>query len=117
MIEKYYTKEQLAQLEERRRALGDDAIKAVEREWTELFAKVKAAMDAGTPVDAPEVQALARRSQELIAMFTGGDPGIAASLTRMYTENPADKIHPGFDPALFAYIQRAVASLSPSGAS
>ncbi|KAB2897508.1 MAG: MerR family transcriptional regulator [Kofleriaceae bacterium] len=107
MIETYYTKEQLAQLEERRKALGDDTIAAVEREWTELFAKARAAMDAGTPPDAPEVQALARRSQELVAMFTGGDPGIAASLGRMYRENPADKIHPGFDPAVFAYLRQA----------
>ena len=112
MVEKYYTKDQLSQLEQRRQALGDDAIKAVEQEWMDLFAKVKAHMDAGTSPDAPEVQALARRSQELIRMFTGGDPGIEQSLSRMYTENPVDKIHPGFDPAIFEYMQRAVASLA-----
>jgi hypothetical protein len=44
-------------------------------------------------------------------MFTGGDPGIASSLSRLYAENPADKIHPGFDPAIFAYLARARASL------
>ena len=112
MVEKYYTPEQLAQLEARRQAFGDDAIKAVEAEWTALFAAVKTHMENGTPPDAPEVQALAQRSQELIRMFTGGDPGIEASLARMYTENPVDKIHPGFDPAIFAYLQRAVASLA-----
>jgi MerR family transcriptional regulator, thiopeptide resistance regulator len=111
MIEKYYTKEQLTQLEERRQQMGDAAIKAVETEWMELFAKVKRAMDAGTPPDAPEVQSLSRRSQELIRMFTGGDPGIEHSLSRMYTENPVDKIHPGFDPAIFEYMQRSLASL------
>jgi DNA-binding transcriptional MerR regulator len=112
MIEKYYTKEQLSQLELRRQALGDAAIKAVETEWNELFAKVKVCIHAGTPPDAPEAQALARRSQELIRMFTGGDPGIEASLARMYTENPVDKIHPGFDPAIFEYIQRSLATLA-----
>ena len=112
MIEKYYTKEQLAQLETRRQAMGDDAIKAVEQEWTDLFAQVKAELDKGTPPDAPGVQALARRSSELIRLFTGGDPGIESSLSRMYTENPVDKIHPGFDPAIFAYLQKALASLA-----
>lgn len=30
----------------------------------------------------------------------------------MYTENPVDKVHPGFDPAIFDYIQKALASLN-----
>lgn len=111
MVEQYYTKEQLAQLAQRRRAFGDDAIEAVETEWSELFAQLKAHMDAGTPPDAPEVQALARRSQELVQMFTGGDPQIEASLSKLYRENPVDKIHPGFDPAIFAYLQHATAGL------
>ena len=112
MIEKYYTKDQLAQLEQRRQALGDEAIRAVEVEWTTLFAQVKAEMDAGTPPDSPVMQALARRSVELIQMFTAGDAGIESSLYRMYTENPVDKIHPGADPALFEYMQKSLASLA-----
>jgi DNA-binding transcriptional MerR regulator len=113
MIEKYYTREQLAQLEARRQAFGDDRIQEVQREWQELFAKAKAAMDAGTPPDDPAVQALARRSAELVELFTGGDPGIRASLDRMYAEQPVDKIHPGFDPAIFAYLREASDSLKP----
>jgi DNA-binding transcriptional MerR regulator len=113
MIEKYYTKEQLAQLEERRQAIGQDEIEKVQREWQELFAAAKAAMERGTPPDDPSVQALARRAAELVAMFTGGDPGIAASLDRMYSEEPVDKIHPSFDPAIFAYLRQASESLKP----
>ena len=112
MIEKYYTKDQLAQLDERRQALGDAAVKAVEAEWTELFAKLAAEMDKGTPPDAPEIRPLALRSMELIRMFTGGDPAIEASAKRMYDENPVDKIHPGFDPAIFTYMQKAIAALA-----
>jgi MerR family transcriptional regulator, thiopeptide resistance regulator len=111
MIEKYYTPEQLAQLEERRKELGDEAIQKVQEEWAQLFATARAELDKGTPPDAPAVQALARRSSELVTMFTGGDPGIAASLGRMYAENPPDRIHPGFDPEVFAYLQRARESL------
>jgi len=111
MIEKYYTKEQLAQLEQRRQQIGDEAIRKVELEWQDLFAAIKAEMDAGAPPDAPAVQKYARRAAELIGMFTGGDPGIEASLARMYTQEPVEKIHPGFDPALFAYLQKAMAAL------
>jgi DNA-binding transcriptional MerR regulator len=112
MIEKYYTKEQLAQLAERRQAIGEEVIRAVEREWTELFAQLDAEMKKGTPPDSPVVQALARRSTVLIQMFTGGDAAIEASLARMYTENPVDKIHAGADPALFAYLQKILGTLS-----
>lgn len=111
MIEKYYTQEQLEALARRRQELGDDAIAAVQDEWTQLFAELAAHQQRGTPPDAPEVQALARRSRELIRMFTGGDPGIAASLSRMYAENPPERIHPGFDPAVFTYLQQATAHL------
>ena len=86
MFEKYYTPEQLAQLEDRRRQLGDDAIKAVENEWTELYAQVRAHREAGTDPADPDVPKLVTRSGELIRMFTGGDPGIEASLKRMYEQ-------------------------------
>ena len=39
MFEKYYTPEQLQQLEERRQQLGDDEIKRVEDEWKDLYAR------------------------------------------------------------------------------
>jgi MerR family transcriptional regulator, thiopeptide resistance regulator len=110
MIEKYYTPEQLEQLAGRREELGDDAIRAVEREWQELFSRLRVLLDQGTPPDAPEVQAVARRARELIAMFTGGDPGIAGSLQRMHAEQPVDEIHPDFDPAIFAYLNQAMAA-------
>src|SRR5687768_955346 len=42
MIESYYTKEQLEALAKRREEVGEDNIKAIEDEWQELFALVKA---------------------------------------------------------------------------
>jgi len=111
MIEKYYTPEQLAQLDERRRAFGNDMMKQVEGEWRELFAALKTEVERGTPPEAPAVQALARQASALIQLFTGGDPGIAASLAKMYSEQPVEKIHPDFDPELFAFLQRAIASI------
>jgi DNA-binding transcriptional MerR regulator len=115
MIERYYTKEQLDQLAQRREELGEDAIKDVENAWAALFAEVKALLDAGTPADAPAAQALARRwtalTKQTVAGFTGGDPGIKGSLDRMYQEQPVDKIHPSFDPRVFAYMKEAAAKL------
>ena len=75
MRERYYTPEQLEQLEQRRQAIGDEAIRDVEREWAEIFATLRAEMDAGTDPADPKLRPLAERGRELIAMFTGGDPG------------------------------------------
>ncbi|HEY0553715.1 MAG TPA: MerR family transcriptional regulator [Thermoanaerobaculia bacterium] len=109
MFEKYYTPEQMAALKERGEALGPERIRQVEGEWPELMAKVKAEMDRGTDPTDERVQALARRWRELIAEFTGGDPGIAKSLGHMYQEEPT--VH-GMDTgpmrAMGEYIGRAL---------
>jgi DNA-binding transcriptional MerR regulator len=108
MFEKYYTPEQLTQLEQRRQALGEDAIKAVENEWTELFAQLRQHRLAGDPPSDPEVQALRRRASELIQMFTGGDPEIAASLKRMYEQEGPERASRGIaDPEDLAYLEAA----------
>jgi MerR family transcriptional regulator, thiopeptide resistance regulator len=119
MIERYYTQEQLDALARRREQLGQDAIEAIEKRWQDLFAEVKAELDRGTPPDAPAAQALARRWRDLtgetVAGFTGGDPGIKASLDRLYAEQPVQRIHPSFDPAIFEYMKKACDLLEPKG--
>lgn len=111
MFEKYYTPEQLEQLEQRRQALGEDAIKSVEQDWKDLYAEVRAHREGGTDPADPAVQALVRRSGELIRMFTGGDPGIEAGLKRMYEqEGPARASRGVADPADLEYLERARAA-------
>jgi DNA-binding transcriptional MerR regulator len=111
MFEKYYTPEQLAQLERRRQTLGEDAITAVEQEWKDLYAHVWAHREKGTDPADPDVQKLVRRSGELIRMFTGGDPGIEAGLKRMYEqEGPARASRGVADPADLEYLERARAA-------
>ena len=95
MAEKYYTPEQLQQLEERRQTLGEDAIKQVEQEWADLYARLRELREAGVDPGDPEPQALGRRAGELIEMFTGGDPGIRASLQRMYEQEGPEKASRG----------------------
>jgi hypothetical protein len=116
MIESYYTPEQLAALARRREELGEDAIQQVEQEWQALFREVAAELERGSPPEAPAAQALARRwralSQRTVAGFTGGDPGLRASLDRVYAEQPVQNIHPSFDPAIFQYMNRACALLA-----
>ena len=106
MIERYYTPEQLQQLEQRREELGDDGIKAVEQEWAELYARLTELREAGVDPAADEPQALGRRAGELIGRFTGGDPGIAASLQRMYETEQPEKASRGMGSAEdFAYME------------
>jgi MerR family transcriptional regulator, thiopeptide resistance regulator len=104
MAEQYYTPEQLEQLEQRRRGLGEDAIAAAEREWPELIAAVEAERAQGTDPGDPRVQELAARWRELVEQFTGGDPGIARSLRSYYDDRP--NAH-GMSPELMAYVRRA----------
>ena len=112
MHETYYTPEQLAQLEARREEVGEDRIAAIEREWAELSAQMKAHRDAGTDPSDPEVRALAERWRDLtertIAGFTGGDPGITESLGRMYQEEGPEEASRGtFDADLLEYVTLA----------
>lgn len=111
MIEKYYTPEQLAQLEQRGAEVGEARIREVQEEWPKLMAEVREAMAAGKDPASPEVQALARRWKGLIEEFTGGDPGIAKSLGEMYRNEPAARERVGLDPALGEYVGRAMSSL------
>ena len=110
-IEKHYTPEQLDQLAERRNALGEDTIRAVEAEWPQLFEAVGRELDAGTDPAAPAAQALIDRWDELVAMFTGGDAGIQQSLGDTWKANrkPMSEMM-GYDPErmqkLFEYAQR-----------
>jgi DNA-binding transcriptional MerR regulator len=87
MIEKYYTPEQLKYLEERRVTGGPEMEEATQKGpqmWADLFADVKAAMDAGVPPEDPKAQELAKRWLALVTMVTGGDPSIYNSLRSMY---------------------------------
>jgi len=107
MYEKHFTPEQLETLERRRETLGEEQILAVEKEWPELIAKVRAAMERGADPASPDVQALAARWQALVEMFTGGDPAMAASVRRVYRNEPSARQKTGLDPEIMEYVARA----------
>jgi DNA-binding transcriptional MerR regulator len=105
MRERYYTTDQLAELEQRREALGEDKIREVEQEWADIFATLKTEMENGTDPADPKLRPIGERSRELLEMFTGGNPGIEKSLKTMYeTEGPEKASRGMADPAVFAYL-------------
>lgn len=109
MFEKYYTPEQLQQLEERRQNVGADRIAQAQQEWQKLHADAEAEMNKGTDPTDPVVQALVRKSRELVAEFTGGDPEIRASLSNMYAQESQVREQWGPPAAVRDYLAKAAA--------
>jgi hypothetical protein len=110
-MERYYTPEQLGRLDARRRELGPDGMDRAQRDWAETIAAMQGHMERGTDPADPEVQAIIRRWDGLIEQFTGGDPGIRASLQRLYAEQgPAEASRGMVDPAVMEYAARARAA-------
>ena len=88
MYEKYFTPEQLKELEERRVEMGEETMRKAKESWKTLIAEVLAEMDAGGDPAGERAVALARRWRTLVEGFTGGDPGLTRSLKNLYRENP-----------------------------
>jgi DNA-binding transcriptional MerR regulator len=111
MIEKYYTPEQLAALEARRKAVGTERIREVEAEWPILIAAVRAEMERGTDPTSAPVLALARRWIGLVDEFTGGSPDLLRSANRMYREESSRREQAGIDQGMFSYVNQAITAL------
>ena len=107
MFERYFSQEQLAELQERHRSLGDDAVKGAQEEWSVLLAQADTARKAGVDPGSPELNELWRRMQELIEQFTGGNPAIRQSLQKMYeTEDITQASRGAVSPELWDYMRR-----------
>ena len=107
MFEKYYTKEQHDSLKKRAEELGQDKIRDAEAEWPKLIASVRAEMEKGTDPKDPRVLALAKRWNELVLQFTGGDPGITQSLKNFYQGEPQFAAQQSLDANIFEYLRKA----------
>lgn len=111
MYEKYYTKEQLEELAQRKETLGEEQINKVQEEWPILIASVRKELDKGTDPMDPTVQKLAKRWKELVDMFTGGKPQMEASVGSLYKGEPKVQQQFGLDSAVFQYVSKAMAGL------
>ncbi len=106
MVEKYYSEEQQEYLKKRYEEVGQERIAEVQKEWEELIAAARAEMEKGSDPTSEPVLAIARKWNALVAEFTGGDPGIGASLNRMYSEEGPEKASRGvMDPAIFEFMR------------
>jgi MerR family transcriptional regulator, thiopeptide resistance regulator len=108
-MERYYTPDQLEQLERRAESIGEDGLRRAEADWADVIAAVEAERAAGTdPADA-RLDPLVERWTGLIEQFTGGDPGIRASLQRMYdTEGPERASRGAVSAETMDYARRAI---------
>jgi len=85
MFKKYYTDEQLAELDRRAKENPELMAKAPGM-WKELMDEVEEAMKRGEDPASEHVQSLAARWRSLIDAFTGGNPEIEASLKKFYAD-------------------------------
>lgn len=107
MFEKYYSQESLKKLEDRKIKLGQEKIQQAENAWPVLIAKVQAAVDSGLDPASDEGAELARQWNDLIEMFTGGDPEIFNGLQSLYKNEPDAGKKVGLSPQMNQFIQKA----------
>jgi len=82
-MKKYYSEEQLENLRQR---WSPEVQAESQRGWNELARDVEAAIASGDTPESETGQKLAERRQNLLDLFTGGDPGIEASLEKLYAD-------------------------------
>ena len=114
-MKKYYTEEQLANLRQR---WSPELQAESERGWADLVRDTEAAISQGEPPSGETGLKLAERRQALLAMFTGGDPGIEQSLKNLYADQanwPASFKRP-FSDAVNAFLCQAARALEKSRA-
>lgn len=107
-FEKYYSEDQLKELDQRAKELGEEGMQRAQDDWQTIIDGMRREMEKGTSPDSDVVQRMADRALELIQAFTGGNAGIAGSLNRMYEEEGPEKVSQGMmDRGLWDYMQRA----------
>ena len=82
-MKKYYSEEQLENLRQR---WSPQVQVESERGWKELARDVETAIARGQSPESETGRKLAERRQKLLALFTGGDRGIEASLEKLYAD-------------------------------
>ncbi|HTD29009.1 MAG TPA: MerR family transcriptional regulator [Xanthomonadaceae bacterium] len=106
----HLTPEEHEGFRQRAEQLGEAGMASAQREWPELIARVRAAMDAGTPANDPAIAELARRWHALVTASTGGDPTVVKKLREVYMKQPEFMASQGLDPAMFGYMREAMAA-------
>ncbi len=112
-MKKYYTEEQLANLRQR---WSPEVQAESERGWAELVRDTEAAIASGVAPDSDRGLQLAARREQILALFTGGDPGMEENLKKLYADKenwPASFKKPYSD-AVDTFLCRAADALTKS---
>lgn len=112
-MKKYYTEEQLASLRQR---WTPEVQAEAESGWAALAKDTESAIASGADPASATGLALAERRKALLAMFTGGDPGIEKSLRNLYADEanwPANFKRP-FSDAVNKFLCQAAEALENS---
>jgi DNA-binding transcriptional MerR regulator len=110
-MKKYYTDEQLASLRQR---WSPEVQAESERGWAALARDTEAAIASGVDPAGTTGLQLAERRRELLAQFTGGDPGIEQNLRKLYADRanwPANFKKPYSD-AVDSFLGQAADALA-----
>jgi hypothetical protein len=104
VIEPYYTKEQADRFHRIRDAAGGAAFDAA---WEELVVDIKVHMKSGAGLTTDSARALARRWNELLSRFSGGDPEVERMLyevgDKFYVNSQRQEARP---PNILGYMRR-----------
>lgn len=113
LIDKHYTKEQLAELESRMPSA--EYLEAVQAKWAAIFETAKL-LKGGNPT-APEAVAMARQAKSLVAEFTQGNSELSANASAVWTEsmnNPDRAAQMPIDRESWDFLQSAMTALPDS---
>lgn len=81
-----------------------------EARWRELADELRAVMNAGDDPSSPRARAVARAAMARLREFAGGDRATLDALAHLRKIDPPEDVA-GWDPELFRYLDRALASL------
>lgn len=106
---KYYSEEAQAKIAERGREWTPEMQATVEQKWKSLISDVEAAIAAKLDPASAKAKELAKRWEELIRGFTGGDPEVQQGLQKLYADqqNWPQNFQKPFSDAVCEYIAKA----------
>ena len=94
-VRQYYTEDAWRGILTRRFAYTPEQMTQFQQDWQDLFAAFDQCRHESP--ESKAVQTLAARMQELIELFTGGDPETEAGLARFNKDAAAGRLPPGYD--------------------
>lgn len=98
-----FTPEQMEEINERGRTVGQERINQVQDAWPALIEQVRIELDKGTDPSDPRVQELAKRWMNLVREFSGGNREIEKALETSYKEDSSQEGR--LDPRMLEYME------------